>query len=195
MKTILAAVCLIALSACHGHQPIPPRERLGEVTLRGNAVTLLGEPVSVGDTAPDFVAVKQDMAEAKLSDFAGKTVVLSVVPSVDTKVCAIQTRSFNEKAASLGEDVVILTMSMDLPMAQKRFCAAEGIDQVITLSDYRYWDFGKKYGQRIKESGLLARAIYVIGPDGKVVYKQIVPELTNEPDYDAALKAASQAAG
>ena len=186
MKTLLAAVCLAVLSACHGHQPI---ERADEVTLRGNPVTLVGEPVNVGDTAPDFVAVKQDMKEAKLSDYTGNTVVLSVVPSVDTKVCAIQTKAFNEKAAALGEDVVILTISMDLPMAQKRFCAAEGIDQVVTLSDYRYWDFGKAYGQRIKESGLLARAIYVIGPDGIIKHKQIVPELTTEPDYEAALKA------
>lgn len=185
MRPALIAVLLILpLMACSSSP-----ERTGEVTLRGKPVTLVGEPVEVGDTAPDFVAVKQDMTEARLSDYAGKTVVLSVVPSVDTKVCAIQTRSFNEKAAALGDDVVILTISMDLPMAQKRFCAAEGIDQVVTLSDYRYWDFGKTYGQRIKESGLLARAIYVIGPDGVVRHKQIVPELTTEPDYGAALGA------
>ena len=171
MKTLIAAVCLVALTACHVHQPIPPKERAGEVTLKGNPVTLLGEPVQVGDTAPNFVAVKQDMSEAKLSDYTGKTVVLSVVPSVDTKVCAMQTRAFNEKAAALGNNVVILTISMDLPMAQKRFCAAEGIDQVITLSDYRYWDFANKYGQRIKENGLLARAIYVVGPDGVIKHK------------------------
>jgi thiol peroxidase len=193
MKTILAAVCLVALTACHTHQPIPPKERVGEVTLKGNPVTLLGEPVEVGDAAPDFVAVKQDMTEAKLSDYAGKTVVISVVPSVDTKVCAMQTRAFNGKAAALGDNVVILTISMDLPMAQKRFCAAEGIDQVVTLSDYRHWDFANKYGQRIKENGLLARAIYVVGPDGVIKHKQIVPELTTEPDYDAAIKAAGQA--
>lgn len=191
MKALIAAVCLLALTACHVHQPIQPKERSGEITLRGNPMTLLGEPVKVGDTAPDFVAVKQDMKEARLSDYAGKTVVLSVVPSVDTKVCAIQTRTFNEKAAALGKDVVILTISMDLPMAQKRFCAAEGIQQVVTLSDYRHWDFANKYGQRIKENGLLARAIYVIGADGVIKHKQIVPELTTEPDYDAALKAIS----
>lgn len=189
MKTILAAVCLVLLSACHVHQPIAPRERAGEVTLRGKPVTLLGEPVGVGEVAPDFVAVKQDMTEARLSDYAGKTVVLSVVPSVDTAVCATQTRAFNEKAAALGDSVVILTISMDLPMAQKRFCAAEGIDRVVTLSDFRYWDFSTKYGQRIKESGLLARGIYVINPQGVVVYKELVGELTTEPNYDAALKA------
>ena len=189
MKALIAVACLFALTACHVHQPIPQKERPGEVTLRGQPVTLLGEPVEVGDTAPNFVAVKQDMTEAELSDYAGKTVVISVVPSVDTKVCAMQTKAFNEKAASLGDDVVIVTISMDLPMAQKRFCAAEGIDQVVTLSDYRYWDFAKKYGQRIKENGLLARGIYVIGKDGVIKYKQIVPELATEPDYDAALKA------
>lgn len=189
MKTLLMVVCLILLPACHTHEPIPPRERSGELTLRGKPLTILGEPVNVGDQAPDFLAVKQDMSEARLSDYAGKTVVLSVVPSLDTKVCALQTRAFNEKASALGEGVVILTISMDLPMAQKRFCAAEGIERVVTLSDFRYWEFAQKYGQRIKETGLLARAIYVIGPDGVVRYKQLVPELTSEPDYDAALNA------
>jgi thiol peroxidase len=194
MKTLLAAVVLLApLVACSSTPAPPAQERTGEVALRGKPVTLVGEPVEVGDDAPDFVAVAQDMSEKRLSDYAGKTVVLSVVPSVDTKVCAIQTRTFNEKAAALGDEVVILTVSMDLPMAQKRFCAAEGIDQVVTLSDYRYWDFAKAWGLRIKESGLLARALYVIDPQGEVVYGQIVPELTDEPDYDAALKAAESA--
>lgn len=186
---LIALLCLATLTACHVHQPVEPRERTGEITLRGSAMTLLGEPVLVGQPAPNFVAVGQDMKEKRLSDFIGKTVVLSVVPSVDTKVCAIQTSAFNEKAAALGDDVVILTISMDLPMAQKRFCAAEGLEQVVTLSDYRYWDFANKYGQRIKENGLLARAIYVIEPTGMVFYREIVPELTTEPDYDAALKA------
>lgn len=188
MKTFPLAVLAVlsfALSGCQSHQPV---ERPGAVTLRGEPVTLLGEPVEVGDTAPDFVAVAQDMSEKRLSDFSGKHVVLSVVPSVDTKVCAAQTRAFNQKAAALGDDVVILTISMDLPMAQQRFCAAEGIDRVVMLSDYRYWDFAETYGQRIKENGLLARAIYVIDPDGTVVYRQIVPELTDEPDYEAALR-------
>ncbi len=211
MKTLLAACLAVLMMTLPGCDQAPAEntdapavehtadanmvEREGEITLKGKPMTLLGEPINIGDTAPNFVAVKQDMTEAKLSDYAGKTVVLSVVPSVDTKVCAIQTRSFNQKAAALGDDVVILTISMDLPMAQKRFCAAEGIEQVITLSDYRYWDFAKKYGQRIKENGLLARAIYVISPNGVVTYKQLVPELTTEPDYDAAIKAAGKAAG
>lgn len=190
MKNLLAAVLLVLpLAACKQHPAAPTTERTGVVTLKGNTLTLVGEPVSVGDTAPSFVAVGKDMKDKPSSDFAGKTLVLSVVPSIDTKVCSTQTRTFNQKAAALGEDVVILTISMDLPMAQSRFCAAEGIDQVVMLSDFRHRDFANKYGLRIKESGLLARAIYVIDPTGKVVYAQVVPELTTEPDYDAALSA------
>ena len=191
MKTLLAAVCLVCLIAgCHTHPPVAPAERTGQVTFKGKPLTLLGGPIAVVDAAPSFVAVAQDMSEKKLSDYAGKTVILSVVPSVDTSVCAIQTRRFNEEAAALGKEVVILTISMDLPMAQKRFCAAEGIEQVVTLSDYKYWDFGKKWGLRIKEKGLLARAIYVVDSSGHVTYAHVVSELTDEPDYAAAIKAA-----
>jgi len=170
-------------------------ERTGLVAARGNPLTLLGEGVEVGQPAPDFVAVGQDMKEQKLSDYRGKTVILSVVPSVDTGVCATQTRMFNQEAASLGDGFVVVTVSMDLPMAQKRFCAAEGIDRVVTLSDYRYWSVGTGWGLRIKESGLLARSIYVIDASGRIVYEQIVPELTTEPNYAAALTAAKNAAG
>lgn len=170
-------------------------ERSGLVALRGNPLTLLGQGVAVGQTAPDFVAVDADMKEQTLSDYRGKTVILSVVPSVDTAVCATQTRTFNQEASALGEGFVVLTVSMDLPMAQKRFCAAEGIDRIVTLSDYRYWSVGTGWGLRIKESGLLARSIYVIDPAGKIVYEQIVPELTTEPNYAAALVAAKNAAG
>ena len=187
---LIVLLSLMTLTACHRHsdlQEVPTRDN--EVTLRGNPVSIYGDKVEVGETAPNFVAVGLDMKEKQLSDFTGKTIVLSVVPSVDTKVCAIQTRTFNEKAAALGEDVVILTISKDLPFAQKRFCGAEGIDQVVMLSDYRSGNFGAMWGLQIKESGLLARALYVIDPSGKVVHAQIVPELTTEPDYDAALKA------
>jgi len=186
-RAMFFALAIATLAGCCNGPALI--ERMDEVTLRGKPVTLIGRAVEVGQSAPDFVAVAQDMSEQRLSDYRGKTVVLSVVPSVDTKVCATQTRTFNEKAAALGGGVVILTISMDLPMAQKRFCAAEGIEQVVTLSDYKYGDFGKNWGQRIKESGLLARAIYVISPEGEVVYRQIVAELTTEPDYDAALAA------
>ena len=188
MKLLPVIVCLFVLTACQGTlQEVPTRD--DEVTLRGKPVSLYGEKVEVGDQAPDFIAVGLDMKDKQFSEFAGKTIVLSVVPSIDTKVCAIQTRTFNEKAAALGDDVVILTVSKDLPMAQKRFCAAEGIEQVVMLSDYKYGNFGETWGLQIKESGLLARSLYVIDPSGKVVHAQITPELTTEPDYDAALKA------
>lgn len=183
------AVLSLLVSGCSQRAPI---ERPGAVTLRGKPMTLVGEPVEVGQVAPDFVAVAGDMTEKRLSDFSGSHVVLSVVPSVDTKVCAIQTRRFNQAVEDLPGDTVVLTISMDLPMAQQRYCAAEGVDSVVMLSDYRYWDFAEKYGQRIKENGLLARAVYVIDPDGKVVYKQLVPELTSEPDYEAALAVLSR---
>jgi len=186
MKALIVAVCFLALIGCHSH---PPVERGDEVTLRGKPVTLVGESVKVGDAAPDFVAVAQDMSEKRLSDYKGKFVVLSVVPSVDTKVCSIQTKKFNESVGALKTNSVVLTVSMDLPMAQKRYCAAQGVDKVVMLSDFRHWDFAEHWGLRIKESGLLARAVYVIDPSGRVVYAEVVPELTTEPDYDAALRA------
>jgi len=188
MRAVFFAV-LLGLVFLAGCSSLTQTERADEVTLRGKAVTLVGEPVLVGQSAPDFVAVGRDMGEVRLSDYAGKTVVLSVVPSIDTGVCSTQTRTFNQRATDLGQDVVVLTISMDLPMAQSRFCAAEGIERVVMLSDFRYWDFAENWGLRIKESGLLARAVYVIDAEGTVVYGQIVPELTTEPDYDAALAA------
>lgn len=202
---ILTPAMLTLLAGCHSHMITTPStpaqaldalpQRTGLVTARGNALTLLGTGVQVGQLAPDFVAVGQDMKEQKLSDYRGKTVILSVVPSIDTGVCATQTRTFNQEASNLGEGVVVLTVSMDLPMAHKRFCAAEGIERVVTLSDYRYWSVGTGWGLRIKENGLLARSIYVIDPAGKIVYEQIVPELTTEPNYAAALAAAKTAGG
>jgi thiol peroxidase len=164
-------------------------ERGDEVSLRGNPVTLLGTPAKVGEAAPDFVAVAQDMSEKTLSDYEGKVVVLAAVPSLNTGVCSLQTKTFNEKASALGDDVAVVTVSMDLPFAQKRWCGAEGVERVETLSDYRHWSVGLAYGLKIEENGLLARSVHVIGPDGKLVYRQIVPELTEEPDYDAALAA------
>lgn len=189
MKTLLALILLIVpLAACSQSRAEAVPQRTGEVAMRGKPLTLWGERVEVGDTAPNFMAVDRQMKQKTLHEFAGKTVILSVVPSIDTKVCAIQTRTFNEKAAALGEDVVILTVSKDLPMAQSRFCAAEGIEQVVMLSDYR-GNFAETWGLEIVESGLLARALYVIDPSGKVVYSEVVPELTTEPDYAGALAA------
>jgi thiol peroxidase len=169
--------------------------RTGEVVLRGQPLTLLGAPLAVGQPAPDFVAVGQDLTEMRLSDLAGKTVIVSAVPSLDTGVCSAQTRTFNQHAADLGEDVVVVTISMDLPFAQKRWCGAEGVDRVVTLSDYRHWSFGLGWGLRIAESGLLARSVHVVDPDGVVRHRQVVPELTEEPDYEAALAAVAEVQG
>ena len=168
-------------------------DRSGAVTFKGNPMTLEGDGVKVGDPAPDVTVVAQDFSEKKLSDYRGKTVLLSVVPSLDTGVCDKETRTFNEKAADLGDDVVVLTVSMDLPPAQKRWCGAAGVDRVECLSDYKHHSLAKGFGLRMQELGLLARAIYVIDKDGKIVYEQLVDEVTHEPDYEEALEAAKKA--
>lgn len=143
----------------------------------------------MGDAAPDATLIANDLSPKSLSEFRGQTVILSVVPSLDTSVCSLQTKRFNEEAAKLP-NVEILTISRDLPFAQARWCGAEGVDKVTTLSDYRAGDFGKAYGLLIKEILLDARAVLVLDGDGKILHLQIVPEVTDEPDYDAAVKAA-----
>ncbi len=163
-----------------------------KLTFAGNEMNLVGEQVKVGDVAPDFVAVKGDLSAYHLSDDKGKVVIISVVPSIDTGVCAIQTRTFNEDATELSKDIKIVTISMDLPFAQQRFCAAEGIEQVELVSDYKDHDFAKKYGYLINELGLLARGIIIINREGKVTYTEIVPEVTHEVNFDAALEEAKK---
>ena len=163
------------------------QERANIVTMKGDPLTLLGSSVQVGQTAPDFTVVDNHLSPVKLSDFRGKIVVISSVPSLDTEVCDKQTRRFNEEATKLGNKVVILTISMDLPFAQSRWCGAAGVKQVKTLSDYRQADFGMKYGLLIKELRLLARAVMVMDVKGVVQYEQLVPEIATEPDYDAAI--------
>ena len=165
-------------------------ERTGEVTVQGNPLTLMGKAPSVGDEAPEFRVVDGEFNEVKLSDFRGKTVLVSAVPSLDTGVCALQTKRFNEEAEKLRAGVEVLTISQDLPFAQKRFCGAEGIEKIKVLSDHVWREFGERYGVLIKENALLARSVWVISPDGKVVYREIVRELTDHPDYDSALQAA-----
>lgn len=159
------------------------------VTFIGNPVTLVGEEIKVGATAPDFTVVDNGLGEKTFKDFAGKKLLISVVPSIDTGVCDAQTRRFNEEASSFGEDVVVLTISMDLPFAQKRWCGANGIENVITLSDHRDASFGDAYGVRMKELRLLARSIFVVNAEGKVTYTEYVAEGTTHPDYEAALAA------
>jgi thiol peroxidase len=164
-------------------------ERSGAITMRGNPLTLLGKKLTVGDKAPDFELLANDLSPVKLSSFRGKVCILSSVPSLDTPVCDMETRRFNEEAGSLGEDVVILTISMDLPFAQKRWCGAAGVDKVTTLSDHREAAFGEAYGILIKELRLLARAVFVVDREGKIQYIQLVKEVAEEPDYDAVLEA------
>ena len=165
------------------------QEHEGLVTSGGKPVTLLGNEVKVGDKAPDFTVVDNDMGEATLASYAGKTLVISSVPSLDTSTCSIETARFNHEADKLGDDVKILTISMDLPFAQKRWCAAEGVEAVQTLSDHRDASFGENYGVLIKGIRLLARVIFIVDKDGIVRYKQVVNELSHEPDYEDVLKA------
>ncbi len=165
------------------------KERTGIVTVGGNPVTLIGDELKVGDRAPDFVVIDNEGSPVHFSSFKGKTVIISVVLSLDTGVCNLQTKRFNHEADNLGSDVVILTISMDLPYAQKRWCGAEGVTKVKTLSDHRDASFGNAYGVLIKELRLLARAMFVIDKNGVIQYIQIVKETSKEPDYDAVLEA------
>jgi thiol peroxidase len=165
------------------------KERTGLITMRGNPLTLVGNEIKVGEMAPDFTALDNNLSPVSLSSFRGKICILSAVPSLDTPVCDLETRKFNEEASRLGPDIVILTISMDLPFAQKRWCAASGVDKVQTLSDHREASFGTSYGVLIKELRLLARAVFLVDRKGVLQYVQIVKELTNEPDYEAILNA------
>lgn len=167
-------------------------ERTGLITMMGNPLTLIGQEPKIKDKAPDFEVLNNDLSPVKLSSFQGKVCIISSVPSLDTPVCDMETRRFNEEAGNLGDDVVILTISMDLPFAQKRWCGAAGVDKVITLSDHRDAAFGESYGVLIKELRLLARAIFVVDPAGVLHYVQLVKEVTKEPDYDAVLNAVKE---
>jgi thiol peroxidase len=164
-------------------------ERKGIVTVKGNPVTLIGSEIKVGDKAPDFTVVDGDLKEVRLKDFAGKIKVISVSASLDTPVCDMQARRFNQEAAKLPEDVVILNITMDLPFAISRFCTTAGINKVHALSDHRDASFGNVFGILIKEIRLLARSIFIIDKNDVIRYAEIVPELTNHPDYDKALGA------
>ena len=162
-------------------------ERTGIVTMKGNPLTLVGKELIEGNSAPDFEVLDNDLSPVRFSSFRGKVCVISSVPSLDTPVCDMETRRFNEEAGNLNPDVKILTISMDLPFAQKRWCGAAGVDKVITLSDHREAEFGIQYGVLIKELRLLARSLFVVDRDGVIRYIQIVKEISQEPDYDAVL--------
>jgi len=164
---------------------------MAKITFKGNPVATIGDLPKAGAPAPDFTLVKNDLSPATRKDFAGKNVVLNIFPSIDTSVCATSVRTFNQKAAGLP-NTVVLCVSKDLPFAQKRFCGAEGIDKVQTLSSFRGPDFGKDYGVTMTDgplAGLFARAIVVIDTAGKVTYTELVKEIAQEPDYQKALAA------
>ncbi len=165
------------------------QERKGLVTFKGGPMTLLGPELKVGDNAPDFTVVDNAMAPVTLGSSKGKTRLICSVPSLDTPVCSIETKKFNEKAASLDGNAIVYVVSLDLPFAQKRFCGAEGTTKITALSDFKSRSFGDNYGVVIKELGLLARAVFVVGADDKIKYIEIVKEVAQEPDYDKALAA------
>jgi thiol peroxidase len=167
-------------------------ERTGIVTMKGNPLTLVGNEVKVGDVAPEFEVLANDLSPVKFSSFRDKVCIVSSVPSLDTPVCDTETRRFNEEAERLSSDVAILTISMDLPFAQKRWCGAAGITRVQTLSDHRDASFGTSYGVLIKELRLLARAVFVVDRNGVVQYVQLSKEITQEPDYEGILRAVSK---
>jgi thiol peroxidase len=164
---------------------------MAQTKLGPNPANTIGELPSTGTPAPEFVLTANDMKDVSLKDFAGKNVVLNIFPSVDTGVCAASVREFNKRVASI-DNTVVLCISKDLPFAQKRFCGAEGIDKAITVSDFRSRGFGKSYGVELSDSafaGLFARAVVVIDGNGKVKHNQLVPQIGEEPNYEAALKA------
>lgn len=160
---------------------------MNQVTFKGNPVTLIGPKLTVGDKAPDFTVLTNDLQERSLSDYAGKVKLISVVPSLDTGICSEQTKRFNEEADKFA-NVHILTISMDLPFAQSRWCAAEGVHKLDTLSDHRDADFGQKYGTLIKELRLLARAIFVVDASDRISYVEYVPEVSSHPNYEHVLQ-------
>lgn len=166
-------------------------KRTGLVTMHGDPLTLVGKEIKVGDKAPDFTVAKNDLSPYSLSDAGEKVKIISVVPSLDTGVCELQTIRFNEEAAAL-KDVVVLTISVDLPFAQGRFCGAHNIDKVITLSDYKDLSFGENYGFVLEELRLLSRGIVVLDKDNTVKYVEYVKEVTDHPDYDKAIEAAKK---
>lgn len=169
------------------------QERQGVITFKGNPLTLVGPDVKVGDKAPDFTVLGNDLSPVTLASSQGKTRLIVSVPSLDTPVCDLEVRRFNQEAAKLS-NVEVLVVSMDLPFAQSRWCGAAGASSVKSVSDHRDASFGRNYGVLVKELRLDARAIFVVDPNNTVIYKEIVAEMTQEPNYDAALQAASKQA-
>jgi thiol peroxidase len=170
------------------------KERTGIVTVGGVPLTLVGDELKVGDRAPDFVVIDNNLGPFTFSSLAGKIVVISAVPSLDTPVCDLETKRFNNEAAGLSGDVEIITISMDLPFAQKRWCAAAGVERVKTYSDHRDADFGTKYGVLTKETRLLARAVFVVDRQGTIRHIEVLDDISHEPNYDDVLAAVARLA-
>jgi len=168
-------------------------ERVAAFTWGGQPLNVIGERLSAGDKAPDFTLVDNDFGQVTMADYAGKVRLISVVPSLDTGICDAQTRRFNEEAADLGADVVVLTVSAEHPINQKRWCGASGLDQVIVLSDHMDMNFGAAYGTHVKERRAEQRSVFVVNRDGMVTYTEYVPVIGQHPDYDAALEAVKKA--
>ncbi len=167
------------------------QEHTGIITFHGAPLTLEGNKVEVGSQAPDFTVCANDLTPRTLMDYKGNVLIVCTVPSLDTGVCDLETRRFNAEAANLSDDIRILTISVDLPFAQARWCGAAGVDRLETLSDYKELSFGHAYGVVIKELRLLARTVWIINREGRIIYKEIVPEVTTEPNYENILQAAT----
>ncbi len=196
LPTIALLSSVFAFSAAAETSHVELTETTNLVMAGNKYVTLLGNQIKVGDKAPDFKVVTESFSPVTLSEFKGKSVLISVVPSLDTGVCSIQTKRFNDEVENLPKDVVMLTISNDLPFAQKRFCKTEKVDHIRVLSDSVWRDFGHNYGLLIKDMGLLTRAIIIIDTEGKLAYKELVANISQHPDYETALtklKSISQA--
>lgn len=195
IAAILCATCFVSAQSNSQNEivlQLKYNTNMVKTAFKGNPVALAGSFIQVGAVAPDFSLVKGDLSSLSLHDMKGKNVVLNIFPSMDTGVCAASVRKFNKLATEMP-NTVVLAISKDLPFAQSRFCTAEGIENVISLSDFRYTsDFAKEYGVLMTDgplAGLLARAVVIINPEGKIIYTELVPEITQEPNYDAALAA------
>ena len=194
MKKIVWVLALLMVMPL-GVQAQEKMEREGAVTMRGEPVTLIGPEIKAGQPAPDFTVQANDLSDVSLAGLKGRVKLIASVPSVDTRVCDLEIRRFNEEAANLSENMSVLIVSMDLPFAQRRFCAAEGIENVQTLSDHRTAEFGERYGVLMKDSRLLARAVFVIDENDVVRHVEYVKDTGQHPDYDAALGALREIAG
>ncbi|MGI2151463.1 thiol peroxidase [Shewanella oncorhynchi] len=184
--SFLAASCIYSLVLM---SPNTLASEKTQVLMGDKTVTLEGKRPKLSQMAPGFKVVDEHFTPVMLSDFKGKTVLISAVPSLDTGVCALQTKRFNSEVGHFSDDVIMLTISTDLPFAQKRFCKVENVDKIKVLSDSVWRDFGEKYGLLIQDYGLLARAIFIIDAEGKLQYQELVPNITEHPNYDAALEA------